>query len=99
VSLVLTAKGRRAAERVRVARATAFDSLLAVLNPDERRSLANVTDKLLAAIAGQRLSDRARDRMPPGGWLCRLCDFDACGRARGDCPVATAASRLRDSRI
>jgi DNA-binding MarR family transcriptional regulator len=92
VSLVLTAKGRRAAERVRIARASAFDSVLAVLTHDEQRSLASLTEKLLAAITEQRLRDRARDRLPPGGWLCRLCDFEACGRPRGDCPVAAAAS-------
>jgi hypothetical protein len=93
VSVVLTAKGKRAAERVRVARAGAFDSVLAVLSPEEQQSLASLTEKLLTAITDQRLRDRARGRMPPGGWLCRLCDFEACGRPRGDCPVADAAAR------
>jgi DNA-binding MarR family transcriptional regulator len=93
LSVVLTAKGRRAAERVRVARASAFDSVLTVLGPDEQRSLAALSEKLLEAITEQRLRDRALDRVPPGGWLCRLCDFEACGRPRGDCPVAAAASR------
>jgi DNA-binding MarR family transcriptional regulator len=93
VSVVLTAKGKRAAERVRVARASAFDSVLAVLSSEEQRSLAGLTEKLLAAITDQRLRDRAREKTPPGGWLCRLCDFEACGRPRGDCPVASTAAR------
>jgi len=92
VALVLTAKGKKAAERVRVARANAFNPVLSILSADEQRSLTALTAKLLTAITDERLRDRAHDRLPPGGWLCRLCDFEACGRPRGDCPVATAAA-------
>ena len=26
-----------------------------------------------------------------GGWICRLCDLQACGRPQGECPAANAA--------
>ena len=40
--------------------------------------------------AEQRLDARSRGD-EPAGWLCRLCDFVACGRPQGDCPAANAA--------
>jgi hypothetical protein len=50
---------------------------------------------VLAKLAAQRRALRASGQMPPGGALCRLCDFVACGRPEGRCPVAGTA-RLAD---
>jgi len=95
VALVLTARGRRVAQRVIDARAQAIDALLTNLSDDERSALAALTERLLAAVTEDRLGERARGRLPAGGWLCRQCDFDACGRPRGECPIAnTAAARI-----
>jgi DNA-binding MarR family transcriptional regulator len=91
VALALTTAGRAAARRVRSARAAAIDGALADLSEDERRSLTSITGKMLATITRQRLADRERGEPPSGGWLCRLCDFDACGRRDGSCPSAAAA--------
>jgi DNA-binding MarR family transcriptional regulator len=91
VALVLTSTGTRAARRVLAARSAALDNLLLELSAAERTSLANITEKLLAAITRQRLADREEGRDPPGGWLCRLCDFDACGRDEGMCPSTATA--------
>jgi hypothetical protein len=54
--------------------------------------LTNITEKLLGAITAQRLADRDQGHDPSGGWLCRLCDLDACGRDHGICPAAAAAA-------
>jgi DNA-binding MarR family transcriptional regulator len=82
VSLRLTALGRRAAERVSAARAEVLQETLAVLDPDEReafdRALARVLPGLIRGPGAVR-------------WMCRLCDMEACGRERGECPVANAA--------
>lgn len=91
LALHLTGRGRRAARRVLAARAESLARLVAVLDERERRSLVDLTEKLVAALATQRLADRGRDQDPAGGWLCRLCDVDACGRPDGRCPAATAA--------
>ena len=91
VALVLTATGTRAARRVQAARRRGLDNLLRVLSPAERASLDAITAKLLGAVTTQRLASRAQGLDPPGGWLCRMCDFDACGRDDGMCPTAEAA--------
>jgi MarR family transcriptional repressor of emrRAB len=91
VALDLTPSGRKASERVQVARAEAVQRALADLNTAERRQLARLVDRILSSITEQRLEDRDQGEPPVGGWLCRLCDFTACGRADGACPAATAA--------
>ena len=91
LALHLTARGRRAARRVLAARADSLARLVSVLDDRDRRALVEVTEKLVAALATQRLAERGRDREPAGGWLCRLCDVDACGRPDGRCPAASAA--------
>jgi hypothetical protein len=40
------------------------------------------------ASTAARLGERASSKTPPGEWRCRLCDFSACGRDEGGCPVA-----------
>jgi MarR family transcriptional regulator, negative regulator of the multidrug operon emrRAB len=92
VSLVLTAKGRRAARRVLAARSEAMDGVLDHLTDEERASLGPIVERMLGVVTLARLADREGGREPVDGWLCRLCDFEACQRDRGACPVAGAAS-------
>jgi MarR family transcriptional repressor of emrRAB len=95
LALVLTATGRAAAKRVLSARAASVASVLDCLSDNERRSLAGITEKLVARLTEERLDDRERGKPPSGGWICRLCDFDACGRPDGACPAAAAAEAHR----
>ena len=82
-SVILTAKGRRAATRIATARAGYLEQMLGGLSTTEVRSL----HAILAKVAAEVVS--AKDG---GAWVCRLCDLDACGRAEGRCPVANAAA-------
>ena len=91
LALALTAKGRRVARRVLAARAAALTGLLDVLVEQDRQALAGTVEKLLVAVTTERLAVRAGGAEIPGGWLCRMCDFDACGRDAGRCPVANTA--------
>ena len=82
ISLRLTASGRRVAKRVSDARAAVLLDALSVLSTSERKVFdALVSEVLVGLIRG------------PGAvrWMCRLCDTTACGRERGECPVANAA--------
>jgi len=81
VAVALTARGGRAAGRVRAAREHALADALAALDPDERAVLTALHEKLLAALTSDRASARR---------LCRLCDVEACGHERGTCPVTRA---------
>jgi DNA-binding MarR family transcriptional regulator len=92
VSVILTDAGRGAASGIRAARARAIKQFLDALTSAERAELTRITEKLLAAAARRRIADRAAGDPPADGWLCRLCDLDACGRLAGRCPVARAAS-------
>jgi DNA-binding MarR family transcriptional regulator len=91
VSLALTASGRAAARRIARARAQAVESTLGGLTNAERRSLTTLGERLTGDMAAVRLEERRRGDAPSGGWLCRLCDFGACGRPEGRCPAATQA--------
>jgi MarR family transcriptional repressor of emrRAB len=91
VAIALTPVGRSVAESILCARRAAVEETLASLSGDERRSLQISVGKLLGAITQPRLAARAAGRAPDGGWLCRLCDFDACGRSSNQCPAANAA--------
>ncbi len=77
----LTARGRRAARQVTAAREAVLRDALAGLSDDERAQFAALAGRVLITIM-----------LPPGpsGWMCRLCDMEACGRERGRCPVASA---------
>ncbi|MEJ7584078.1 MAG: MarR family transcriptional regulator, partial [Acidimicrobiales bacterium] len=79
LALALTPKGRRAAGRVRAARGGAIDGVLDTLSRPDREALVRITEKLVRAVTADRLALR-RGGGDPGGWLCRLCHFDACGR-------------------
>lgn len=91
VSVRLTARGRAAAGRVAAARAAATQPLLAAMAPADRAWLSATLETVIEAIVEARLARRAAEGWS-GAWLCRLCDFTACGRPDGRCPAANAAS-------
>jgi MarR family transcriptional regulator, negative regulator of the multidrug operon emrRAB len=80
----LTPIGGRAARRVLAGRDAAMQSVLTLLTDDQQAELAH----LAAAILGQLGAAPEAERR-----LCRLCDLEACGRSRGDCPVAPRRGR------
>lgn len=93
VSVVLTSSGRRVALRIREARSKALTHGLSALTSDEVDNLAAALDKMLTTITLARAEERSahpHDRPQP--WLCRLCDFAACGRSEGNCPVHNAVT-------
>ena len=93
VSVVLTSSGRRVALRIRQARSKALTSALSALTSDEVDNLAAALDKMLTTITLARARERsARPHGRPQPWLCRLCDFAACGRSEGNCPVNNAVT-------
>jgi DNA-binding MarR family transcriptional regulator len=92
VSVVLTQRGRRTAARVLQTREKSLASALSALSPDEVDNLATALDRILTRVTLARAEERsARTSERPQPWLCRLCDFAACGRSEGNCPVNTAA--------
>jgi DNA-binding MarR family transcriptional regulator len=93
VAVALTPKGRRTATRVRAARQGAVQPLLASLSDADRTALRRASEALIGAIAQQRLEARQRGELTSTGWLCRLCDFAACGRPDGHWPSRGRRSR------
>jgi DNA-binding MarR family transcriptional regulator len=89
VSIVLTRRGHETARRVLGARRQAASEVLAQVHDP---AVTSVLEDLLAQLTALRLHERAAGDAPAGGWLCRLCDFGACGRPEGRCPVANVAS-------
>jgi DNA-binding MarR family transcriptional regulator len=81
-AVLLTAEGRRAAERVAAARAATLTGMLADLSVSERQQLRELMGRVVAAVV------RTKDG---GAWTCRLCDLTACRRDAGECPAANAA--------
>jgi MarR family transcriptional repressor of emrRAB len=96
LSIVLTAAGRALSKKITVARAAAIESTLVGLGSDDRRALAGLVESLVATITMQRLDARERGHVP-AGWLCRMCDFESCGRPRRECPAAIAAANTSTS--
>jgi MarR family transcriptional repressor of emrRAB len=92
VVVKLTIRGRRAARAVLAAKVESLERLLRPLTGDERTALTELVSKLIDGAVAERLNERDRGVVPPAGWLCRLCDFAVCGRERGECPAANAAS-------
>jgi MarR family transcriptional repressor of emrRAB len=78
VWISLTARGRRAAERVLVVRQDVLQELVERLSEDEQAALHSIAAKLLTELTVDLAS---------GEQNCRLCDEDACCLA--DCPVET----------
>jgi MarR family transcriptional regulator, negative regulator of the multidrug operon emrRAB len=81
-ALALTPEGYRNLRRILARREFELESLLALLGDDERNELVRTVELLLRRI-GENGDDRER--------ICRLCDRDACGHSRGDCPVSPGA--------
>jgi DNA-binding MarR family transcriptional regulator len=92
VALRLTHSGRAAARRIGRARALAVEQTLRGLSEAQQRSLTTLAERLTADLTALRLEERAMGEPPAGGWLCRLCDFAACGRPEGRCPAARRAA-------
>lgn len=93
VSVVLTQRGRRTAARILQTRETSLTSALSALSSDEIDNLATALDTMLTTVTRARVEERSartNDRRQP--WLCRLCDFAACGRGEGNCPVNNAVT-------
>lgn len=88
VALRLTPAGRRTARRILAARQQAVQDTLEGLSTRQRRSLMDLAEALTAQLVDLKLDERAMDNSLPSGWLCRLCDFVACGRPQGLCPAA-----------
>lgn len=98
VSVVLTRTGRRMAAQILQARETSLTSALSALSADEVDNLAAMLDAMLTTITLTRAEERVagtHDRPQP--WLCRLCDFAACGRSEGNCPVNNAITTSNQS--
>lgn len=82
-SVRLTAAGRRAARRVSDRRIAYLTSLLADFSPAEIRTLHDLLGRVMGQVVQQKQG---------GAWICRMCDLQACGRAAGNCPAASAAA-------
>ena len=95
VALNLTASGRSTAQRIIAARHGAIEATLERLTEVELRALTGLAERLTADVANLRLNERRDGAAPAGGWLCRLCDFQACGRSDGRCPAAIGAAANR----
>src|SRR5579871_4353100 len=91
-AVVLTRKGRSAAQALRAQRRSAAAALLEGLNERQRVQLSAACEVLIVNLTRQRLAQRADGILPSGGALCRWCDFGDCGRSLGNCPAARAAS-------
>ena len=93
VSVVLTRNGRRIAVRILHAREDSLSSALSALTSDELDNLAAALDTMLTTVTLARAEERStRTSDRPQPWLCRLCDFAACGRSEGNCPVNNAVT-------
>jgi DNA-binding MarR family transcriptional regulator len=91
-SPILTKTGTAVAQRVRLARERAIARHVGKLSEIERATLTGLCERLVTAVTKQRLEQRRAGLTPAGGALCRMCDFVACGRNRGNCPAAQAAA-------
>lgn len=77
-ALFLTPAGRRLARRVLTRREAEMHSVLALLTDGEQAALTRIAERVLRELGSASGAERR---------LCRLCDLDACGRSRGQCPV------------
>ena len=96
LAIVLTPRGRGAARRIQTARLAALQSVLGELDDAEQAALVGLHERLLEGVTRQRLAARRVDDFAQQGWLCRLCDFEACGRPHGQCPAARVTGGAAD---
>ncbi|WP_067565480.1 MarR family winged helix-turn-helix transcriptional regulator [Nocardia acidivorans] len=93
VSIALTEQGRHTADEILRTREQSLTSALSALSPNQIDNLAAALDTMLTTVTRARAEQRsAPGNNRPQPWLCRLCDFAACGRSEGDCPVNNAAT-------
>lgn len=87
VRVEVTARGRRRAGGFQERRIASADTLLAVLDAEEREVLGRALDKMLEVpVDGRDTAER----------ICRACERDLC---RGEaCPVDAAADRLESAK-
>jgi DNA-binding MarR family transcriptional regulator len=83
-ALVLTPAGRRLARQVLTRRNAEIHSVLALLTADQQGALVGVAERVMHELGVPAEAERR---------LCRLCDLEACGRARGRCPVIAGQTR------
>jgi DNA-binding MarR family transcriptional regulator len=79
----LTERGAEIADEVTEERLSAIDALTTGLSTAEKRTLVELLGRVLANVVATK---------DGGAWTCRLCSVSACGRERGLCPTANAAS-------
>jgi MarR family transcriptional regulator, negative regulator of the multidrug operon emrRAB len=91
VAIRLTPAGRATARRIIRARRQAVQDALGNLTAAQRRALTKMAERLTGDLTTLRLEQRAAGEIPAGGWLCRMCDFEACGRPAGRCPAMASA--------
>jgi hypothetical protein len=65
-----------------------LEGALESLDPKERAAFDELAGRLLVGMIRGPGATR---------WMCRLCDTGACGRERGECPVANATGAVRAS--
>ena len=83
-ALVLTPSGRRLARQVLTRRDAEMHSVLLLLTAGEQERLLQVAERVMHELGVPPEAERR---------LCRLCDLEACGRARGRCPVLAGQTR------
>jgi len=88
-SVALTRKGKRTAARIAAARTGVLTESLGGLSTAELSTLHGLLGRVMAAYVRTNL-----DHPGEQGWICRLCDLNACGRAAGHCPTANTARTL-----
>jgi MarR family transcriptional regulator, negative regulator of the multidrug operon emrRAB len=93
-SITLTASGTKLARRVRVARDRVVSRAIEQLTDNDRATLTTLCERLITDVTRHRLEQRRDGDTPAGGALCRMCDFRACGREKGNCPAAEAAGQF-----
>jgi DNA-binding MarR family transcriptional regulator len=76
LALFLTARGRRAARRIRALRSASLREMLSCLDDAERARLLPLLEKLTSCLATDRLGALN---------VCRLCDRPSC--LPGPCPM------------
>ena len=85
-ALYLTPTGRRVARRVLAEREANLQLAVDLLTDDQQRELTTIAEVILRGLGAE---PEAEPR------LCRLCDLEACGRRRGECPVSSRRRRPR----
>jgi hypothetical protein len=87
-ALFLTPAGRRLARRVLTRRDAEMHSVLALLTSGEQDAAGRIAERVLGELGADPDAE---------GRLCRLCDLEACGRPRGQCPVTAGRARRRSA--